>query len=235
MATAGTTGLNPGPPPHMHPFRHYPYATSSGRQNNCNCSACATRPKEQPQAQASPPPSLQRPAPIARKESVFITYSDDGQLHLSMVLDMAYHLHNQGYNVQVDMFQRHFMGMDKMAWLDDKVENSDFILVVCSPKYRRDVDGSGPHEDDDHGLNTRYINRAMQTVFLENSCNNYKVIPVLLKGYTRETCPRWLRNTLLYRWPRDVQDIMCRLRREERYKMPAGGRPPVLTVRRDFT
>ncbi|KAI8489601.1 SEFIR domain [Branchiostoma belcheri] len=153
----------------------------------------------------------------ARREKVFITYSNDSQQHLSAVLRMARHLFYQGgYFVEVDMFQRHFMATNKTGWLDDKVENSDFIIVVCSPKYRRDVDGQGPHEDDDHGLNTRYINTAMQTIYLENKCINYKVIPVLLDGYSRETCPRWLRNTTLYRWPRDVQDIMCRLRREER-------------------
>ncbi|XP_019622086.1 PREDICTED: adapter protein CIKS-like, partial [Branchiostoma belcheri] len=187
-----------------------------------------------------PPPSLQRPAgivtPAARRERVFITYSNDSQQHLSAVLRMARHLFYQGgYFVEVDMFQRHFMATNKTAWLDDKVENSDFIIVVCSPKYRRDVDGQGPHEDDDHGLNTRYINTAMQTIYLENKCINYKVIPVLLDGYSRETCPRWLRNTTLYRWPRDVQDIMCRLRREERYKMPVIGRRPVITVRRDYS
>ena len=56
-----------------------------------------------------------------------------------MVLDMAYHLHNQGYNVQVDMFQRHFMGMDKMAWLDDKVENVSNIQL-CSFVIVKDFD-----------------------------------------------------------------------------------------------
>ncbi|XP_066278681.1 E3 ubiquitin ligase TRAF3IP2-like [Branchiostoma lanceolatum] len=240
MATAGTTGLNPWPLPHhlQQGLVYHPCAPPGGWQWHYTFPDFVfpgTGPNEQPPVHASPPRSVQRPATAPTKERVFITYSDDNRDHMKEVLKMAYLLSDQGYVVDVDKFQRHFAAMDKIGWLEDKVENSDFIIVVCSKKYRRDVDGSGPGEDDDHGLNTRYINRAMQTVYLENKCINYKVIPVLFDGYPRDTCPRWLRNTVLYRWPRDVQDVMCRLRREERYKMPASGRPPIITVRRDYS
>ncbi|CAH1258949.1 TRAF3IP2 [Branchiostoma lanceolatum] len=128
MATAGTTGLNPWPlPHHLQPgLVYHPCAPPGGWQGHYifpDFVVPGTGPNEQTPAHASPPRSVQKPATAPTKERVFITYSDDNRDHMKEVLKMAYLLSGQGYVVDVDKFQRHFAAMDKIGWLEDKVEN----------------------------------------------------------------------------------------------------------------
>ncbi|XP_078585635.1 uncharacterized protein LOC144867487 [Branchiostoma floridae x Branchiostoma japonicum] len=177
------------------------------------------------------PPTAPNPVP-ATSERIFITYSHENEVHLVRVLDMAKKLFREGFFVEVDMFERHFAGMDKMGWLDGRIKGAAFVIIICSPQYLLDVEQKS---DSMEGLNTLYIHRSLQTEYLENRACNYRFIPILFDGFSRDCVPRWLHNTTIFYWPKDIQDIMARLRRRERFVTPAIGKPPCIRRNPDHT
>uniref|UniRef100_A0A667ZQH4 SEFIR domain-containing protein n=1 Tax=Myripristis murdjan TaxID=586833 RepID=A0A667ZQH4_9TELE len=102
------------------------------------------------------------------------------------------------------------------------------IIVVISPQYKQDVEGVG---DDEHGLHTKYIHNQIQNEYIQQRCLNFRLVPVLFPTATKKHVPNWLQSTRIYRWPQDVQDLLLRLLREERYIAPRLGRDLTLTVR----
>ncbi|XP_066278682.1 uncharacterized protein [Branchiostoma lanceolatum] len=179
------------------------------------------------------PPIAPDPIP-ATSERIFITYSQDNEVHLMRVLDMAKKLFAEGFFVEVDMFARHFAGIDKMGWLDGRIKKAAFVIIICSPQYMADVEKESDGTSE-AGLNTLYIHRSLQTEYLDNRACNYRFIPILFDGFSRECVPRWLHNTTIFYWPKDIQDIMARLRRRERFVTPAIGKPPCIRRNPDHT
>jgi len=47
-------------------------------------------------------------------------------------------------------------------------------------------------------------------------------------NFFQKHVPSWLQNTRVYRWPRDTEDVLLRLLKEERYIPPPV--PPELTL-----
>ncbi|XP_074471787.1 E3 ubiquitin ligase TRAF3IP2 isoform X2 [Sebastes fasciatus] len=158
--------------------------------------------------------------------SVFITYSLDTARE---ILPFTKFLTDQGFKPAIDIFDNPLRRMGITKWMDSFLNNkSVLIIVVISPKYKEDVEGDG---DDDHGLHTKYIHNQIQNEFIQQGCRNFRLIPVLFPNATKRHVPTWLLSTRIYQWPRDMQDLLLRLLREERYIIPQRGGDLTLTVR----
>nr|XP_015831010.2 E3 ubiquitin ligase TRAF3IP2 isoform X1 [Nothobranchius furzeri] len=158
--------------------------------------------------------------------NVFITYSVDTANEIPSFISF---LRSQGFNPAIDMFDNPIRRMGIARWMDRFLnDKSVLIIVIISPKYREDVEGSG---NDEHGLHTKYIHNQIQNEFIQQGCLNFRLVPVLFPNATKKHVPGWLQSTTIYRWPSDTQDLLLRLLREERYIIPPRGANLTLTVR----
>ncbi|KAG7465817.1 hypothetical protein MATL_G00157800 [Megalops atlanticus] len=158
--------------------------------------------------------------------NVFVTYSVDAA---SEIVPFVEFLTNQGFRPAIDIFDNQVRSMDINNWMDSYLKDkSVLIIIVISPQYKADIEGSGL---DEHGLHTKYIHSMMQNEFIQQGSLNFRFIPVLFPNATQKHVPGWLQNTRIYRWPRDLEDLLLRLLREERYIPPPLAKEVTLTIR----
>ncbi|RVE55859.1 hypothetical protein OJAV_G00230380 [Oryzias javanicus] len=152
---------------------------------------------------------------------VFITYSMD---IAKEIIPFTTFLINQGFKPECDIFDTPIRRMGITKWMDSFLnDKSVLIIVAISPKYKKDVEGGG---DDEHSQHTKYIHNQIQNEYIQQGCLNFRLVPVLFSNATKADAPSWMKNTRIYSWPSDNQDLVLRLLREERYIIP----PPTLGV-----
>ncbi|KAB5517041.1 hypothetical protein PHYPO_G00184910 [Pangasianodon hypophthalmus] len=158
--------------------------------------------------------------------TVFITYSVDVA---EEIFPFVTFLINQGFRPAIDIFDNAVRQMDVNKWMDSYLKDkSVLIIMVISPKYKIDIEGDG---SDQHGLHTKYIHSQLQNEFIQQRCLNFRLVPVLFPSANQSHVPLWLQSTRVFRWPRDAQDLLLRLLREERYIAPPLGRDLTLSIR----
>ncbi|XP_061668540.1 uncharacterized protein traf3ip2a isoform X2 [Syngnathoides biaculeatus] len=158
--------------------------------------------------------------------NVFITYSVDTAKEMTTFTRF---LTSQGFKPAIDMFDNPAIRMGITRWMDRFLnDKSVLIIVAISPKYKEDLEGDS---DDEHRLHTKYIHNQIQNEFIQQGCLNFRLIPVLFSNATKKHVPNWLQNTRIYRWPQDMQDLLLRLLRVERYIIPQAEESLTLTIR----
>ncbi|XP_056282996.1 E3 ubiquitin ligase TRAF3IP2-like [Pseudoliparis swirei] len=155
--------------------------------------------------------------------NVFITYSTDISSEMVPFSDF---LTKKGFRPAIDIFDNPIRRLDINKWKDGYLKDpSTMIIIAISPKYKADIEGSVV---DSHALHTKYIHSMMQNEFIQQGSLNFRFIPLLFLNASQKHVPSWLQNTRVYRWPRDTEDVLLRLLKEERYIPPPV--PPELTL-----
>ncbi|XP_077994643.1 uncharacterized protein LOC144448324 [Glandiceps talaboti] len=181
--------------------------------------------------------SVAVPRGVARANTkVFLTYSSDQINSKNGVRNLLENLTLNGFDVKLDMKRKEFPKVteDRVGWLNHQFQTCDFILVCCSAAYEVEAKMEVvPTNVNDHSLNTRYITTLMHTEYREQGSRYYRIIPVVMPGYTDRCVPLWLRNTIIYHWPQDFQPLMGRLTHSHRLPPPpqrVGPGPKIVQV-----
>lgn len=66
--------------------------------------------------------------------TVFISYTHDSREHSARVLALANKLRTTGFDCDIDQYHTN---QNWPAWMERKINDSDFVLVVCTPTYFR--------------------------------------------------------------------------------------------------
>jgi RNA polymerase sigma factor (sigma-70 family) len=124
--------------------------------------------------------------------TAFISYSWDDTSHRNWVKELATRLRTDGVTTILDQWEA-VPGDQLPAFMETAVRTNDFVLMVCTPKYKARYDGR------ESGVG--YEGDVIQAeIFVKN--NHRKFIPILRKGSWDEVAP----SVLLGKYYIDLRD-----------------------------
>jgi predicted nucleotide-binding protein len=121
-----------------------------------------------------------------KNPSVFISYSWDSKEHKIWVKNFGDFLESKSITVFIDQDDL-FLGDSLTEYMESKIRESDFILIICTPKYKEKSDsriGGVGYEGD------------IITGEIFSSRNNRKFIPILREGTWQISTPSWLKGKM---------------------------------------
>lgn len=155
--------------------------------------------------------------------SVFISYSHESEQHRQRVLALADRLRKEGIDVRLDQYEPH-PAEGWPRWTTQQLLESDFVLLVCTPTYRRRYDREEVPEGDEAVAWEALI---ADQVLYEAGGLNHKLIPAVFEDGAGTDVPLSLRAFTRYRLPRDYDGLYRRLTGQ-----PATPPPPLGGIRR---
>jgi hypothetical protein len=127
-----------------------------------------------------------------RNPKIFISYSHDSKEHQDKVLLFSNRLRSEGIDCSLDQYEDSPPeGWPK--WMDRKVKDSDFILVICTEKYYNKVLGS-----DEKGMGIKWESTLIYQHLYNGGSNNTKFIPVIFNDGNFNHIPEILQGATFY-------------------------------------
>ena len=135
---------------------------------------------------------------------VFISYSWDSNEHKEKVLALSENLRKYGVDCQIDRYhQSPPEGWHR--WMMERIEESDFVLVVCTEKYNLRYQNK---EERGQGRGVTWEGGLIIAKLYDGQGINDKFIPILLSPEGEDYIPQSLRAYTIYRpWNNDNWDI----------------------------
>ena len=117
-----------------------------------------------------------------RTPKAFISYSWDGSIHQDWVKAPAAKLRGHGVEVTLDQWSL-APGDQLPQFMETAVRENDFILIVCTPRYKQKSDGREGGVDYEGDIMTGEV---------LNGQDRRKFIPILRDGDWKHAAPSWL-------------------------------------------
>ncbi|MCP4660788.1 MAG: TIR domain-containing protein, partial [bacterium] len=126
---------------------------------------------------------------------VFISYSHDGPAHAERVRVLADRLCSEGMDCTIDQYEQ-APPEGWPQWMDRRIAEADFVLVVCTDTYLRRATGK---ERPGVGRGVRFESVLIVQDLHDAAMRNKKFIPVLFEEAKPEEIIKPLRGTTRYR------------------------------------
>jgi hypothetical protein len=153
---------------------------------------------------------------------VFLSYSHDSTEHDEHVLALADDLRAGGIDVRLDQYvDNPTEGWPR--WMERQVVECDFVLLVCTPTYRRRFNREDTGEG---GKGAKWEGMILEQLLYEAQANNQRLVPVLFEGGKEEDVPLVLRAYTRYRLLGEYEKLYRRLTGQQEIKAP-----PIGTIR----
>jgi len=121
---------------------------------------------------------------------VFISYSWDSKEHLDRVLHLADTLRDDGIDCMIDQYVLSPDNWDR--WMVDRIDESDFVLIVCSERYYDRYRGK---EENNKGLGAIWESTLIMAKLVGLAGRNPKFYPLFFGEPNRNIIPDGCRNT----------------------------------------
>ncbi len=165
-----------------------------------------------------------------RPPKVFISYSYDSDSHKERVLGLADRLRADGIDCHIDRYE---MSPTEgwPNWLARHIEDSDFVLVVCTEVYATRFNGGGGRSS---GLGVTWEGAIITQNIYETAHNNGKFIPVIFSQDDSKFRPAILRAATYYNVGTEdgYEDLLRRLTNQPPFPKPELGEIKTLPPRR---
>jgi len=119
---------------------------------------------------------------VVKHPKVFVSYSWEDESHQSWVRSLATRLKQDGVDVTLDQWHLK-LGDQLPRFMETAVRDNDFVLIVCTPKYRE--------RSNDRSSGVGYEGDIM-TAEVQTSQNHRKFVPVLKGANWKESAPSWI-------------------------------------------
>ena len=139
---------------------------------------------------------------------VFVSYSHDSPEHADRVLAMTQALRADGIDARIDRFAEGAHG-DWPGWMLQQIEESDFVLLVCTANYRKRFEGRETRKRIGRGVTWEGF-LARLILYDERGAGD-RFLPVVLQAADLSHLPLVLRGTSHYLWPQDRDPLLRRL------------------------
>jgi hypothetical protein len=133
----------------------------------------------------------------SRSVRVFVSYSHDSTKHETMVLALCDRLRNEGVDACLDQYEAEDGPPEGWPiWMQKQIESSDFVLLVCTEKYRKRVE---KNEEPGTGLGVVWEGHIIYNHLYTLQGMNSKFIPVVFSPEDIAYIPVLLNSTMRYR------------------------------------
>lgn len=156
---------------------------------------------------------------LPTKPRLFVSYSHDSEAHKVWVRGLVERLRANGFEVPFDQDQE--MAPERWpAWCKERVDEAEFVLVVCTPTYR---DRFNDTETLGMSYGVKWEGHILYNELAWLGGRNYRIVPVLPPGGRAEHVPSVIRRTRRYEVEREDEHakLVAVLRDEERRRMLA--------------
>jgi hypothetical protein len=125
---------------------------------------------------------------------VFISYSYDTEEHMDRVLALADRLREDGIDCNIDQYEQS-PAHGWSRWRLDEIENSDFVLMVCTLQYIRRFRGN---KEDGMGMGVTWEGSIVTQELYAQGGDNLKYIPIFFDPQDTDFIPTILRGVSKY-------------------------------------
>ncbi len=125
---------------------------------------------------------------------VLISYTHEGQAHQDRCRDLADRLRADGVEAAIDQYvPAPAEGWPR--WMQQQVATSDFVILVCTPSFRRRFEGT---ESPGVGHGVSWEGLLANQVLYDSGARNEKLVPVLFEDAGADAVPMVLRPFTRY-------------------------------------
>lgn len=151
---------------------------------------------------------------------VFISYSHDSVEHVHRVLELSNRLRSEGVDCVIDQYETS-PSEGWPRWMDKKIRDSKYVVLICSEPYFRRVMGE---EQEGKGLGVRWEGNLIYQHFYNAGTLNQRFVPVVFDHGHRQYIPTPLQGATYYALDDDYDDLYLHLTDQPKVPKPELGK-----------
>ena len=156
---------------------------------------------------------------------VFVSYTHDSDQHKQNVIALVSDLRMNGINARLDQEVNGTPEVGWPAWMEERIRESSFVLVVCTETYKRRYE---LNERPGVGKGGTWEGGIIRQELYDGQGKNEKFAAVVFSESDKEHIPGPLRPHTHYVYPRDNGALIRWLTDQPAYLPPPLGKIPKL-------
>ena len=130
------------------------------------------------------------------KKKIFISYSQDSDVHSQRVLNLFRRLTQDGFECIIDQAVNQDDVREGLpTWMSRKVLVSDYVILICSERYHKIITGEIEAPTDEIGKWESVF--SFNEIYNSHSLNK-KFVPIIFNEYTRSFIPAAFKDRKTY-------------------------------------